>query len=383
MKSGVPGFSGERLREAREAMGLSQTSLSELIGVTKQAVFRYEKGLDSPGQDVYDRIVHIFKQEAHFFLRTPPNSVRGLRFNRSLASTTKTARIKADAWGSWIRELIHFLAEFVEIPRPNFPDFSDLPADPNMLDMPAIEVLAGKLREHWKLGQGPIPDLTAVAESNGVMVVRHALDASALDGQMEWLMPEGIPLVVLNADKRVAVRSRLDLAHELGHAILHRKITPEQFNKPEIFKLLEDQAFRFGAALLLPEHSFLNDLYSVSLDGLRALKPKWRVSIAMMINRLKDLGIIDDEQYRRLRINYSYRQWNRQEPLDTELKVETPKFLTQALQLLVSERIQTPEQIAVNSGFSIEWISRLLDMQLDFLAPKPQEIKILPFVRRA
>jgi len=364
-------------------MGLSLTSLAELTGVSKQAISRYEKGLDSPGQDVYERIVVVLRHEPHFFLRTPPNTINGLRFYRSLAATTKTARIKAEAWESWIRELIHFLSEFVEIPHPNFPDLGEIPSEPHMLDMATIEAMAIRVREHWKLGQGPIPDLTAVAESNGVMIVRHALDAIELDGLTEWLTPEGIPLIVLNADKRIAVRSRLDLAHELGHAILHRKITLEQFNKTDVFKLLEAQAFRFGASLLLPEHSFLNDLYSVSLDGLRALKPKWKVSIAMMINRLRDLEIVSDEQYRRLRINYSYRQWNRLEPLDTELKVETPKFIAHALKLLISERIQTPEQIASTTGFSIEWISRLLDLQPDFLAPKPHEIKILPFIKRA
>src|SRR5208282_344946 len=109
-----------------------------------------------------------------------------------------------------------------------------------------------------------------------------------------------------------AVRSRLDLAHELGHLFLHRGVTEAQLRHPDMFHLIEDQAFRFGAALLLPEHSFLEDLYSVSLDALLAIKLKWKVSIAMMIERLKDLSIVNHEQHKRLRINYSARQWNKE-----------------------------------------------------------------------
>lgn len=383
MKQGVPGFVGIRLKQAREAIGLSLTSLADLIGVSKQAVSQYEKGVDAPSPAVFDRIRTILGHDYQFFLRPPLNSlVKNACFYRSMAAATKTARTKAEMRQLWVREILCYLSEHIELPYANFPDFH-LPSDPTKIGMDAIEILAGDLRAFWKLGSGPIANLTNIAELNGTLVVRHSMDAETLDGLSEWLQPEGLPLVVLNSDKNSAVRSRLDLAHELGHLVLHRDVPSEQLTRPGIFELLEAQAFRFGSALLLPEHSFLEDLYSASLDALRTLKPKWKVSIAMMIERLKHLGIITDEQHRRLRINYSTRRWNRQEPLDGEIPIEQPVFLAKALKLLVDNKIQTPEQIVSASGFRPDWLHRLLDVPLDFFDSKQPEIKVLEFRRRA
>jgi Zn-dependent peptidase ImmA (M78 family)/transcriptional regulator with XRE-family HTH domain len=382
MKLSVPGFRGERLRQAREAIGLSITSLADLIGVSKQAVSQYERDIDSPGPAVFDKMRSVLKQEPYFFLKPPANFARRTCFFRSMASATKTARTKAEVWQSWTRELLGYIGEFIEFPVVSFPTLPDLPEEPNKLGMASIEVIAGEVREFWNLGDGPIPNLTAVCESNGAMIVRQTLDAETLDALSSWLEPEDYPLIVLNADKRSAVRSRLDLAHEIGHLVFHRSVTREQLQRTDVFKLIEEQAFRFASAFLLPEHSFLEDLYSLSLDGLRSLKPKWKVSIAMMIERLKDLGVISDEQRRKLRINYSVRQWNKTEPFDDEIEVERPMLITRAVRLMVERELQTVDQISANSGFGPEWIHRLLSIPPNRLSPDPDP-RIIEFKRRA
>jgi Zn-dependent peptidase ImmA (M78 family)/transcriptional regulator with XRE-family HTH domain len=363
-------------------MGLSITSLADLLGVSKQAVSQYEKGIDTPGPDVFDKMRTILRHEAHFFLMPAVGTLtKSTCFYRSMAAATKTARTKAEVWQMWARELVLYLSEFVVLPRPNFPACA-VPADPNGLAMDKVEQYAADLRLQWSLGEKPIANLVSTAEKHGVLIVRHALDAVTLDALSEWLEPEGIPFVILNQDKLIAVRSRLDLAHELGHIVLHRRVTEGQLKKPETFRLIEDQAFRFGAALLLPEHAFLEDLYSVSLDGLRALKPKWKVSIAMMIERLKHLEIITEAQHRKLRINYSTRQWNRNEPFDDEIEPEQPAFLAKAVRMLITENIQSLEEITSSTGFGREWIERLLGLPSDFFSPKQPDIRTLELIRR-
>jgi Zn-dependent peptidase ImmA (M78 family)/transcriptional regulator with XRE-family HTH domain len=379
VKTGIPGFYGERLRQAREAFGLSQTSLADMVKVSKQAVSQYERGADSPGPAVFDRIREVLDHEAHFFLRPPLAFEQSTRFYRSMASATKTARLRAEARLLWMRELLRYVGNFIEFPKVNFPELVDPSCDPSRLSMDAIEAAAQDLRKHWKLGDGPIPNLTEAAEANGAIVVRHELDSAALDALSEWLRPEQLPLVVLNSDKRVAARSRLDLGHELGHLLLHRHVAPEYLTDPERFDLIESQAFRFGAALLLPERPFLDDLYSVSLDALRSIKLRWKVSIAMMIERLKDLGIVDQDQYRRLRINYSTRKWNREEPYDKESPVEQPSLLVSAIRLVSAKQIQSIDQISAATGFRRNWIDKLLALpsQLDVQL----NVKILEFKR--
>jgi Zn-dependent peptidase ImmA (M78 family)/transcriptional regulator with XRE-family HTH domain len=371
MRTGVPGFHGDRLQQAREAMALSKTLLADLVDVSVQAISQYEKGADRPGTEVFDRLRKILKQDAQFFLRpTNPSLSSSVCFYRSLASTTKTARTKAETWKTWSRELISHLAEFVEFPASDFHSTVHLPSHPSLIGMDMIESLASDVREQWNLGDGPLANLLETAENRGAVIFRYNLDSESLDALSEWLKPENLPLIVLNADKNVAVRSRLDLAHELGHMFLHRSVTDGLLRHSDVFRLVEDQAFRFGAALLLPEHSFLEDLYSVSLDALLALKLKWKVSIAMMIERLKDLNIVNADQHKRLRINYSARRWNREEPYDREIELERPAFLSKATKLMLDSGVQTIDQFSANTGFSREWIERILNLSPNLISPR-------------
>jgi Zn-dependent peptidase ImmA (M78 family) len=126
----------------------------------------------------------------------------------------------------------------------------------------------------------------------------------------------------------------------------------------------------------------LEDLYSLSLDGLQSLKLKWKVSIALMIERLRDLGMLNQDQYRRLRINYSARQWSKKEPYDDEIAVEEPGFMTRALRLMLEGHTHTVDQLSASTGFSRDWIEWLLNVPPDLETPKPQ-LKLVDFKRRA
>lgn len=376
---GVPGFKGDRLRQAREALGLTQVSLADILGITKQAVSNYECGSDNPSSAIFDQMRSVLRQDSQFFMRESFDGAQNTKFYRSLASTTKRARLRAESRHLWIRELMSYISEFIEFPPTFFPVCDN--REPSSISMEEIEAMAADLRERWYLGRGPVSNLVHVAESNGAIVLRHELDCADLDALSEWIEPENRPLVILNSGKNVSVRSRLDLGHEIGHMILHRHLTPKQIDDEQTFDLIEEQAFRFGSALLLPERGFLEDLYSVSLDALRSIKLKWKVSISMMIERLKHLRILDSEQHRRLRINYSTRKWNREEPYESEIPIEQPTLFSKSVQLMVTRNIQTVEQIAANTGFSVAWIEQLLGVPRP---PTPElGLKIVQFKRRA
>lgn len=384
MKLGTPGFVGRRLRESREAFGLSITALADIVNVSKQAISQYEKGEDSPRPEIFERFCELFKHEPHFFLRPYPKATETPKFFRSLAASTKSARLKAAARHYWMREIINYLSEFVELPKVNLPKGLPRGDDPNMLSMEGIEQAALNLRYFWNLGEGPIPNLTRVMEQQGIIVLRHPLDADTLDAVSAWAMPENIPYVLLNSDKNCAARSRLDLAHELAHICIHQDIAEMTLNKQELFALIEQQAFRFGASFLLPEKSFLEDVYSVSLDALKVLKRKWRVSIAMMIERLKTLGIIDSDQHKRLRIQYVSRKWTKDEPFDNELPIEQPSLVQSAFRTIVKANVQSADQIIANSGFSRHWLESLLSAPSDIFQDEVAvEMKVIPFQRRA
>ena len=63
MRPGTPGFSGSRLRSAREARGLSGAVLAELVEVSRSAISQYERGIQTPSpkvvQEIADKLCEI------------------------------------------------------------------------------------------------------------------------------------------------------------------------------------------------------------------------------------------------------------------------------------------------------------------------------------
>lgn len=373
MKPGTPGFIGARLREAREARYLSAIALADLIGVSRQAISLYENGIQTPRPDVMEAIIKVLKLPDQFF-RQPimeSDSDEAIFF-RSMSAATKNARNRAKRRYSWMRNIVSYLREFVQFPRVNLPALI-VPDDPGRISDDEIEDYAVKARRFWNIGDGPIDNLVWLLENNGVIIARDELGADTLDSLSEFRKQDDTPYIVLGSDKAVAVRSRFDAAHELGHLILHRNVKKTVLAKTPEFRLMESQAHRFGAAFLIPEGSFANDFYSVNLDVLARLKAKWKISIAMMIKRAADLDFASSEQQERLWVNYSRRRWRGREPLDDELQIEQPKFLPRAFEVLINEKIQTREQILSRLPYDANDIENLVGLESGYLG-QPQPI---------
>ena len=150
MRVGTPGFSGQRLREAREARGIPAISLSELANVSAQAIYLYESGRRSPSPDVLEKIaVSVRLPPAFFFLPDRPESAAPL-FYRSMSTATKAARNRAQRRLGWLRDIVAYVSGFVALPAVNFPDL-DLPSDPLLLSDDEIEQAAEDARCYWRM----------------------------------------------------------------------------------------------------------------------------------------------------------------------------------------------------------------------------------------
>ena len=160
-----------------------------------------------------------------------------------------------------------------------------------------------------------------------------------------------------------AVRSRFDAAHELGHMVLHRNIDENKLRDTSYFKLIESQANSFASAFLLPEQTFSQEvLFAPNLGMLVALKSKWRVSIAAMVMRLRQLRLISRERERRLFMNISKRHWRTKEPLDDELEIEKPSVLQKVFDLLITKNVINQQSLTINLGLYIEDVERAIGM---------------------
>jgi Zn-dependent peptidase ImmA (M78 family)/transcriptional regulator with XRE-family HTH domain len=378
---GTPGFAGSRLIEAREARGLTVSSLAELIGISSQNISQYEHGKQSPSPEVMARICERLNLDLRFFLRpTTAHDFERVCF-RSMSSATKAARIKALRRFGWLKEIVSYLREYLDLPKLNLPAFN-VPTDISKIHSDLIEEIATECRRYWQLGDGPIADMVLTLENNGIIVSSAKLDAETLDAFSQWCSRDGTPYVVLGLDKYVAVRLRFNAAHELAHLILHRSIDKRQLNSSVTHKLMEDQAHRFASAFLMPANRFSEEVWAPTLEGFRSLKSYWRVSIGAMISRCEQLGIISYEQGRRLWIYLNRKGWKKAEPLDDQIHIEQPRLLRRSFQMLVEDGIKTRGQIIYDLRLTPSDIEELSLLSLGFFnglefvaAPRVRELE--------
>ena len=278
----------------------------------------------------------------------------------------------------WSKELAAEFGELVEYPTVNFPARSY--RDPNEISNEDIEVAAAECRQLWKLGFGPVPDVVLAIENAGGVVVREATDVAKIEGVSSWCAINGRPFVYLNADKANCFRSRFDAAHELGHVVLHRQISPlvAQANHKE----MERQAHYFAGAFLLPGETFSADVPNVpTLDTLLALKLRWRTSAAAMLMRLRALELVDEQEELNLWKRRSARFGGKSEPYDNEFTPEQPRLLRRAVALIVEEGVNPRETIPDRVGLASGDVESLAGLPENYFAPTSGQVVDLNAVR--
>ncbi len=366
MKTGTHGFIADRLKQARKARSLSGISLAKMVGISRQALSQYETNKSTPSPEVLARMAKALNLPPIYFTRTLDLLPQGTIFYRSMSSATKTARKRAESRFSWMRSISLYVAQFVTLPRAEFPDLC-LPNDPLLLSDRLIDDAASSLREYWGLRMNPISNMVLLLENKGAVVARDQLGAQTLDSLSEFVHEEERPYVLIGTDKGTSARWRFDAAHELGHAVMHASANPKSVSKPELHKLMEDQAHRFAASFLLPLESFGDELFSVSLDAFLALKPRWKTSIAMMIRRARDAGFLSPDAERGMWVNYARRGWRRGEPYDDTIEIEEPRLLRRSFELLLDHGLQSTADILSSLALSDTDVESLSGLPRGFL----------------
>lgn len=336
-------FDARRLTLARQLAGLRKTELAAKLDKSSTAVAAWESGSKRPTAATVAQLALSLGVEPGFFA-VRPDDVAALSSTphfRSLRSTTQLARDQAFSYGKVAVDIVQTLERHVE-----FPDV-DLPSFPVAIDEQAgggPERAAQLVRREWDIGAGPLKHLTRLLEHHGVLVVfsppqTASVDAYSFDSRLR-------PVVVLNPVKRDYYRQRFDVAHELGHLIIHGDAEPGG-------RIVEEQANRFASELLMPADT-IRDLLPTIMGrnawiSLGQLKEQWGVSIQALLFRARRLGRLSDVSYRNAMTTISVRGWRRDEPglVNT---IEQPSLLPKAIELLEQEgtsEVQLVEQCRV------------------------------------
>src|SRR5699024_8855750 len=304
----------------------------------------------------------------------PKESVVFFRSQAAARVRSKKIHVNRIKWLQRLQNYFEIILDFpnLDIPHVNFrKDFRETPFD-------EIENLTLKLRKYWGLGLNPIPNLTLLLEKKGIIISSTSFSDMTIDACSTW-DKDNRPFVFLNYDKGSAVRSRFDLAHELGHLLLHSQIKESDFNKRSIYKRIEQEANYFASSFLLPEESFGNDLQINSLSHYIVLKEKWKVSIAAMIYRAETLGLLSDYQVLLMRKELARRNMRTVEPLDDEIRHEKPQALNQAIKLILDNNVKTKGEIINEVGLSDSDIEAICGLEKGYLTEKSYQDNVIPF----
>ncbi len=102
-------------------------------------------------------------------------------------------------------------------------------------------------------------DLMYQIEKSGIYAAEKVINGGA-DAYSAW-SKDGRPFIILGIGKS-AVRRNFDLAHELGHLLLHASVDFMNLSKIES-QDMEDQANLFASCFLLPEQRFREDFANI------------------------------------------------------------------------------------------------------------------------
>lgn len=363
-------FNGNRLKNARLYRGLTVEELGEKIEVSKQTVSQYENDKIVPP---FEKILSLSKElefPYEYFIQSDSFKVKsGSTYFRSLLKTNKKYRIEQSVKMEHLAVIYSFLKDYVEFPVLNLPKTSKY----------ASPTEAAKiLRQFWKLGEEPISDMVRVLEENGIIVTMFRTSTDDIDAFSQLIEIDGqdIFLVALSKNKDTAARTHFDVAHELGHIMLHEWSEDVESLTREQFKEREKEANEFAAAFLLPEATFIHDVsvYSNNLDYYVQLKKKWKVSIAAMLYRSCDLGLITQNQYQYMIRIMQNKNWRKNEPFDNILKTAKPSLLGDAIEVLLVNNVFTPSEFMkelAGEGLAMNnrEVEMLLDLPKDTLKP--------------
>ncbi len=304
----------DRIRLARRKAGFSLRGLSSAMEgrVTAQAIGKYERGEDTPSSGVLMALAKALGVSLNYLMDIQGIELSGVEF-RTKANTTGRDRAQVET------EVLEWIERYLQIELILDLDSATwqcpVPNPRHLREVSDAEKLAKEVRDVWKLGLDPIPNMTELLEEKGLKVLTVPLPQRVSgftcmvgrgDGQPD------LPVIVVN-NQFPLERRRLTLAHELAHRLVD---TESLVDKDE-----ERAANLFAGAFLIPREHLLTEVgkhrNALGYREIVDLKRLYRVSGAALLMRLRQLDVISQST-----LIYAFqsiaRGWRTQEPEELE-----------------------------------------------------------------
>ena len=332
-------FNGQRLRDALQFRGKKMADLSRGTGISRQSLSLYANEENVPPYENVQKIAKNLDFPSEYFLSEDIcTTVTTNTYFRSQSAAKKKEQNAQEKKLEYTAKMYEILLNYVDFPalRLTLPMgiYADVDevvnADPEEVQE-KIEKLTLSLRKAWGIGNGPIENMQFLLESNGIVVTgfRNVDDKiDAFSQKVHVKNGDSVYIVALALGKKPRERLRFDMAHELGHIMMHNwDESNEDLNRDE-FNAIERQANMFASAFLLPRESFgkMVSPYATNIEFYRSLKKKWGVSMQAMMYRARQLDIISVNQFQYMMRQISQKGWRTHEPGDVPGKLNSTIF---------------------------------------------------------
>lgn len=284
----------ERIALARTRRSMTKSDLARALGVTPRSITRYESDGAPPATAVGLADALGFPEE---FFSIPSHSridsqSVNFRAARRAGARQRAAAVAAGEIGievdRWISE--RFSLRAVSVPQ-------------SLENEPALA--ARMLRADWALGAKPLPNAVQLVESRGVRVYTLPPVAEEVDAFSCW--DDGVPYIFLSR-RRSPERMRFDVAHELGHLVMHVAKSGDEAAQ-------EREADRFASEFLMPREALPSQVRNnpTTAEVLDA-RSRLKVSAMALTRALHQAGRMGDWHYRQTCIDLSGRGYRSGEP---------------------------------------------------------------------
>ncbi|GAB3400650.1 ImmA/IrrE family metallo-endopeptidase [Schumannella luteola] len=315
---------GSVLETLRLSRGLTQVELAQATQISQATLSKVESGAAPIDDERWQVLADVLQVPVSAFMSAAEEFGSVRVFHRKQKSTPKGAikRIGADVALTQRR-----VGSILDTTRTTL-THHDLDGG-----FVTPQEVALELRVELGLGMAPIADLIDVVERTGATVVRWPLDSIQVDAIAAW--PENAAPVILVGEHVGAERLRFTIAHELGHAVMHRV---------EADDAQEKEADAFAGEFLLPGAELRKEWPAdPTVESLTPIKRKWGISLSALIRRAFDISILTERDYRQWNIRLASSGMHRNEP--HPLPAERP----QALSNVIKQRLEegaTVEELA-------------------------------------
>lgn len=337
-------FNPVQLTFAREKRLLTKQALADMVDVTVRSISLYESGEQEPSDITIDKLSQALEfPKAFFYLHDYLEEVEEDSISyRSKSKLRACDKKSANATAKLAIIMSDYVNTKVTLPKADIPRYS-------VTEKLLPESIAMNVRAEWGLGGHPIASMLDLLEGNGCRVFALPREINSVDAYCFYKGSDAF--IVMNLEKS-AERSRFDLAHELGHLVMH------DGSYSNMSKKEEEEADSFASAFLMPKNELSPMIKSCpTFQSLLKIKSHWRVSLMALLYRCNRMGLISDWIYRRLVMEASAKGYRSGEP--DSIAREYSKLWRRVKELLEQASINMTGDLLITQRDIAEMIDRL------------------------